>query len=35
MAQIVNVVTLLDRDGNVVNSFVNSVKRKKRNPCGV
>lgn len=29
MAQIVNVVTILDRDGSVVNSFVNSVKRKK------
>ena len=29
MTQIVNVVTILDRDGNVVNSFVNDIKRKK------
>lgn len=29
MAQIVNVVTILDREGNVVNSFVNDIKRRK------
>lgn len=29
MAQIVEVVTLFNRDGSVSNSFVNSIKKKK------